>query len=221
MSTTVDTHTTLLARARGSRDKAGCTALYAQWASTYNADLADASENYVAPVLVAQAALKFEGHVRGAILDAGCGTGLVGEALARGGARTIDGIDLSPAMLRVAEHTGVYRTLDQCDLTEKLAMSDGIYDMVTCVGTFTHGHVGPSPALREYVRVVKDDGVVLVTVLEDIWLSWGFKAEIQSMEAEGLVTVASVELIDYRKGAGDKARLVTLQKQNPVFSEKL
>ncbi|RYP20941.1 hypothetical protein DL765_002478 [Monosporascus sp. GIB2] len=213
MSTLVQTRDTLLARARGSNNKEECRALYAQWAPTYNTDLADASENYVAPVLAAQVALKFDSHARGTILDAGCGTGLVGEAMARGGATTIDGLDLSPAMLGVAEQTGVYRSLDLGDLTQKVDKPDETYDIITCVGIFTHGHVGPSPALREFARLVKKNGIVVATILEDIWLSGGFKAEVERLETEGLVKVVSVELIDYRKGAGDKARLVTLEKQ--------
>ncbi|RYO78263.1 hypothetical protein DL764_010132 [Monosporascus ibericus] len=217
MSTLVRTRDTLLARARGCNDKEECRALYAEWASTYNADLADASENYVAPALTAQAVLKFDSHARGAILDAGCGTGLVGEAMARGGATTIDGLDLSPAMLRVAEQTGVYRSLDLGDLTQKVDKPDETYDIITCAGTFTHGHVGPRPALREFVRLVRKNGIVVATILEDIWLSGGFKAEVERLETEGLIKVASVELIDYRKGAGDKARLVTLEKQGSAL----
>ncbi|KAI1377255.1 S-adenosyl-L-methionine-dependent methyltransferase [Hypoxylon crocopeplum] len=200
-----------LVRARGCRSREDCLTLYAQWATTYNADLTDASQNYVAPTVVAQTALKFYSHARGSILDAGCGTGLVGEALARGGATTIDGLDLSPAMLKMAERTGVYRSLMLGDLTQRISKPDETYDMVTCVGTFTHGHVGPDPALGEFVRVTKKNGLIFATVLGEIWLSGGYEAEVERLEADGLVEVISVDLKDYRKGR-DRANVIILRK---------
>ena len=46
------------------------------------------------------------------IVDAGCGTGLIGVELARHGYRTIDGVDLSPAMVERARQRNVYRDLE-------------------------------------------------------------------------------------------------------------
>ncbi|KAI1759473.1 S-adenosyl-L-methionine-dependent methyltransferase [Hypoxylon sp. FL1150] len=201
-----------LIKARGCRSREDCLSLYAQWAATYNLDLADASQNYIAPFLVAEIALGFTSQVTGAILDAGCGTGLVGEGLARGGATTIDGLDLSPAMLRMAEQTGAYQNLTIGDLTQRIAIQDETYDMVTCVGTFTHGHVGPDPALSEFVRVTKKDGLVIATILGEIWRSGGYEVEVKRLEAEGLVDVISTDLKDYRAGR-DKANVVILRKR--------
>ena len=54
------------------------------------------------------------------------------------------------------------------------------------MGTFTAGHVGPDPALRELIRVTKRNGIVISTILEEIWESGGFKAEVEKLEAEKL-----------------------------------
>ena len=202
-----------LAQARTSLNVQDCKAIYEKWAATYDNELGDENQNYVAPVLVAQVALKSSNNLaKSVILDAGCGTGLVGQALAMNGAQVIDGLDLSPAMLTVAEQTGAYRSLAQADMTRRVAKADETYDMVTCVGTFTLGHVGPDPALRELVRVTRRKGIVIATVLEEIWVSGGFKAEVERMKAENLVTVVSDELVDYVKGHGEKAVLVVLEK---------
>jgi SAM-dependent methyltransferase len=224
------TECSLLARVRAAGTSADCTALYAQWAATYNADLADPSEEYVAPIKVAQAALRFGAHAllnksTATVLDAGCGTGLVAEHLARGildgssssggggGVQVaIDGLDLSPDMLREAGKTGVYRELALTDLTREVPRPDDGYDIVTCCGTFTHGHVGPDPALRSFVRLVKPGGVVVATVLEELWEVGGFRAEVERLEREKLVMVLSADVDDYRKGKGDKARLLVLEK---------
>lgn len=202
-----------LGQARAASSTQHCMKIYEKWATTYNDEVANEAQNYVAPVLVAQASLESSpAATDGAILDAGCGTGLVGQALALGGAKVIDGVDLSPAMLKVARQTGVYRNLTQVDLTRRMANADNFYDVVTCVGTFTLGHVGPDPALREFIRVTKNNGIVVATILEEIWLSGGFKDEVDKLEAEGLVTVVGKELIDYVKGHGDKAMMVVLRK---------
>lgn len=202
-----------LAQARACLNVQDCRTLYDKWAATYNDEVGDEAQNYVAPVLVAQVALRSSNNAaQSVILDAGCGTGLVGQALAMAGAKPIDGLDLSLAMLTVADQTGAYRSLAQADLNQRIEKADETYDIVTCVGTFTLGHVGPDPALRELVRVTRRNGIVVATILEEVWVSGGFKAEVESLKAENLVTVVSEELIDYVKGHGDKAVLVVLGK---------
>ncbi|ETS81752.1 hypothetical protein PFICI_06754 [Pestalotiopsis fici W106-1] len=201
-----------LAQARACRSVQDCMSIYDNWAATYNNELSDKDQEYVAPTIVAQLVLHRTNDLsRHVILDAGCGTGLVGQALALVGARTIDGLDLSPAMLNVAKQTGVYRTLSQADMTQKVPQGDGIYDIVTCVGTFTNGHVGPDPALRELVRLTKTNGTIIATILEEFWESAKFSVEIEKLVAEKLVTVIVKELIDYVKGHGE-AVVVVLQK---------
>ncbi|KAJ5794336.1 hypothetical protein N7457_000935 [Penicillium paradoxum] len=204
-----------LSQARALTSTEDCKVLYEKWASTYDEEVGDSAQNYVAPVLVAQAAVKYglsNGARNSVILDAGCGTGLVGVALGMAQAKAIDGIDLSPAMLDVARKTSAYRDLTIADMNRPIDKADGTYDLVSCVGTFTLGHVGPDPALRELIRVTKKKGVVVSTILQEIWVPGGFKAEAEKLEAEGLVRVVTEELIDYVKGHGDKAVLLILEK---------
>lgn len=206
-----------LRQARDTKSVEDCMTVYDKWAATYNDEVGDEAQSYVAPVLVAQAAIKYKSSKSAAdsvILDAGCGTGLVGQALAMGGAKAIDGIDLSAPMLGVARDTGVYRNLAQADMTRPLEQEDETYDTVVCVGTFTLGHVGPDPALRELIRVTRTNGIVVATILDEIWIPHGFKAEVEKLQAEGLVRVVSEDLIDYVKGHGDKAVLLILEKVN-------
>ena len=202
-----------LAQARASLNTQDCMTLYDKWAATYNDEVKDEAQNYVAPAQVAQVALKSSNNLaKSQILYAGCGTGLVGQALAMTGAKAIDGLDLSPAMLTVAKQTLVYRSLAQADLTRQIEKADETYDIVTCIGTFTLGHVGPEPALREFVRVTRRSGIVIATILEEVWVPGGFKAEVEKLKGENLVKVVTEELIDYVKGHGDKAVLVVLEK---------
>ncbi|ETN46950.1 uncharacterized protein HMPREF1541_01140 [Cyphellophora europaea CBS 101466] len=189
--------------------------LYNDWAKTYDQDMADESQDYVAPALAAQAVLTtLNTKTIGSnisILDAGCGTGLVGAHLAKLGAALIDGIDLSPGMLQVARATGVYRSLEVTDLSKAIPISDETYDVVTCVGTLTQGHVGPE-VLTEFVRITKKGGIIIATVRETVWKEQGFDNEVHQLVSGGEAQLLGAELEDYRRGAAAKAYIVRLKK---------
>ena len=182
--------------------------LYDEWAASYDADLADESQGYVAPALAADTVARVAG-VDGAILDAGCGTGLVGAELAQRGATVIDGVDVSPGMLERARSTGAYRSLEPADLTRPLTAPDDAYDVVVCVGTLTHGHVGPE-AIDEFVRVTRPGGSVVATVLDDVWESGGYRAEVDSLVSAGRADLVSADVTPYRAGVGVEARMLVL-----------
>nr|MBP9054382.1 class I SAM-dependent methyltransferase [Ilumatobacteraceae bacterium] len=69
---------------------------YQQWAAEYDSDL-DGMQ-WLAPRACAERCLHFAGH-GAAVLDAGCGTGLVGLHLHELGVGRLVGLDLSSAML--------------------------------------------------------------------------------------------------------------------------
>ena len=167
-------------------------AIYDKWAATYDIDIRHAGVDYVAPELAAKAVVAAGGKISGSILDAGCGTGLVGVALAQAGAKSITGIDLSPGMLDVARKTGVYDELSVVDMSKVIDKPDQTYDVVTCVGTLTEGHVGPVPALQELVRVLKRGGLLVSTVLDKIWVPLNFKDEVERLGATGSVDVLTI-----------------------------
>lgn len=183
-------------------------ALYDEWAQAYDDDLADEAQGYVGPGLAADTLVRVAGTA-GTVLDAGCGTGLVGTALAERGVTVVDGVDVSPGMLARADATGAYRRLQPVDLTRPLATPADAYDAVVCVGTLTHGHVGPE-VLAEFARVVRPGGYVVATVLDDIWTSGGYEAEVDRLVAAEVVELVSAEVTPYRAGAGVDARMLVL-----------
>lgn len=188
-----------------------CRAAYDEWAEQFNGDIA--LQDYVAPMHVARALIDAGADIKGEILDAGCGTGLSGVALVNAGATTMDGIDFSEGMLKVAAKTGIYRTLMPVDLSKPIPNTkDESYDILTCVGTLTHGHVKAVPALREFVRVVRRGGYIAATILDDIWEVNGYAAEVKSLEEQGLVKVVSTASKDYRKAAGVSAMILVLRR---------
>lgn len=77
----------------------------------------------------------------GEVLDLGCGTGLVGECLA-GQSRAVDGVDLSPEMLRLARAKGVYRDLHQADMGQFLDTRAQTWRTITAADVFIyHGQL--------------------------------------------------------------------------------
>jgi ubiquinone/menaquinone biosynthesis C-methylase UbiE len=182
--------------------------VYADWAKTYDQDTRS-DFGYVAPGIAASA-LAERVAPDAAILDAGCGTGLAGEELHRRGVTTIDGIDLSLEMLKVAAEKSVYRRLTEADMTKRLDIADNAYDGVICVGTFTSGHVGPN-ALDELVRVSKSGAHLIVTVHENVWDKDGYAAYLRGMEERGLIRVNDITDSPYHEKAGYRCRLCVLE----------
>ena len=76
-------------------------AAYKEWADKYDTDLID-EMGYVAPVIAGKLLLKYVNDPAVEILDAGCGTGLVGAFLSENGYSNITGLDYSPEMLSQA-----------------------------------------------------------------------------------------------------------------------
>ena len=76
------------------------------------------------------------------LLDLGCGTGLVGDALRL---PIMDGVDIAPQMIRLARERNLYRHLAVGDLVATLDESSllaGPYDLVTAADVFVYlGHL--------------------------------------------------------------------------------
>lgn len=152
-------------------------ALYDRWADSYEAEMARAGYRHptIAAALVAR-------HVpRGAapILDAGAGTGLLGEWLGILGYPHVEALDISDGMLAVARSKGVYRALHRLALGGALPFPDGAFAAAVSAGVFTTGHVGPE-GLDELVRIVRPGGAIVLTVKTTLWEA-GMAARIEGL----------------------------------------
>ncbi|MBI08713.1 MAG: SAM-dependent methyltransferase [Rhodospirillaceae bacterium] len=167
---------------QGSTSSADVRQSYENWAGSYDQDLSD--WDYRAPL---DAALLLKSHtsVTSKVLDAGCGTGLVGTALRRVGfTGDITGIDLSPTSLEKAEERGVYRDLQPVDFQQlPLALSDDTYDALTCVGVLTYV-LDSEAILKEFARLVRPGGITLVTQRNDLFQERAFDRTIQELVDE-------------------------------------
>jgi len=169
---------------------------YEDWAAFYDEDVA--REGYVAPAIsveLLERGLDARGGPRDVVtvLDAGCGTGLVGALLHARGLRRIDGFDLSPEMADVARERGVYREVRAgVDLSRPLeGYAEGDYDAAVSCGVFTSGHVPPD-ALAHLARVVRAGGCFAVSTRTAYCEETAFEATSERLEADGVLALETV-----------------------------
>ncbi|RWN54088.1 MAG: class I SAM-dependent methyltransferase [Mesorhizobium sp.] len=176
-------------------DAARLAHLYRGWASAF--DLDQARVGYCGPMIVAELAGAVQtAYLAGqrnaiAILDAGCGTGLVGVELERLGFRLIDGFDLSEEMAEKARQTGVYRHAQgDVDLNGRLSdYSSASYDLTVCCGVLTLGHVRPD-RLRELARVTRPNGFVIASTRKSYAETTSFEDQVRRLQDEGVLIPA-------------------------------
>ena len=152
---------------------------YQNWTNNnkYNKDMVD--WNYTAPQETVSVLKKYALNKNSKILDAGCGTGLVGIQLKKYGYLNIEGVDFSQSMLDLVPQN-IYQKIEKIDLNKPLKYKNNIYDVVMCVGTFTYGHVKPH-ALDEIIRITKNKGLICFTINEGIYEEYGFDKKIKEL----------------------------------------
>ena len=170
---------------------------YDEWGikNKYDQDMID--WNYTGPKETVATFTKYAKDKNIKILDAGCGTGLVGVDLKKYNYLNIDGMDLSKKLLDLIPK-GYYQKLDQVDLNKPIKIKNDTYDAIMCVGTFTYGHVKPQ-ALDEFVRITKNNGFICFTINEGIYEEYGFDKKIEKLKELKKLQVKEFFKSDYIK----------------------
>ena len=156
---------------------------YAAWAASYDGETA--ALGYLLPFLIAAWVARHVPAGEGPLLDAGCGTGLTGPQLVALGYGDIEGLDLSPDMLRIAASRGAYGDLKQAALGGPLPWPVGHFRAFFSTGVFTIGHA-PASGLHELVRITRKGGHAIFTVRDQVFETGGFRAVFSELEAGGL-----------------------------------
>lgn len=101
------------------------------------------------------------------VLDVGCGGGILSEAMARAGAQVL-GIDLSPAVLEVAELHALeskvavdYRAIAAEELAQERSAA---FDLVTCMEMLEHVP-DPAASVGALAALTKPGGEIIVSTL--------------------------------------------------------
>jgi predicted TPR repeat methyltransferase len=175
-------------------------AAYDAWAETYEADMA--ASGYRHPTIALALLSRHLPRGAGPLLDAGVGTGLMGQWLPLVGYGVVDGLDLSAGMLAVAARKDVYRTLQQVALGGPLPYLDDVYAGIVSTGVFTTGHVG-AEAVPELIRICAPGGMIVLTVKLTVWEA-GFEAALAALQTAGRIRMAE-QTAPYVSMPGDPA----------------
>jgi SAM-dependent methyltransferase len=154
---------------------------YNQWAKDYDTDL-DEGFGWLGP----QRAVEFFArHVPkvARILDAGAGTGLVGELLTRRSYNNLVAMDLSSGMLEEARKKNAYREFHQMVMGEPLNFATDSFGAVISVGVLTVGHA-PASSFDELIRITKPGGYIVFSLRPDVYRDSGFKEKQDALESE-------------------------------------
>ncbi|RWP83510.1 MAG: methyltransferase domain-containing protein [Mesorhizobium sp.] len=168
---------------------------YREGADSYDTNVG--RQGYYGPIIVAELAAAIQtsylpsGRAVTTILDAGCGTGLVGLQLERLGFQLIDGFDLFEEMAEKARQTGIYRHVrGDVDLNGALsAYCNATYDITVCCGVFTHRLVRPD-GLRELARVTRPNGFIIASTRKSYAEETCFDGEVRRLQDAGVLMPA-------------------------------
>jgi len=147
--------------------------------------------SYVYHKYVTKELLKyFKGE--GSVCDIGCGTGLVGEELLKLNPKlVIDGVDISPDMLAVANTKSVYRNLYPFDLTQPIDGLPTDYKAVISSGTFTHGHLGPK-SLVNLLSLCSEEAIFTIGINSLHFNDKGFNIILNELEKSSKIKMLNI-----------------------------
>ena len=183
--------------------------IYKNWAIDYEDDVIKLA-GYVGHLITSDLLLTYLKNKNAKVLDAGCGTGLVGEILYKNNFNHIEGVDFSQEMLDVANQKNIYQSLKLVDLTKELDYEDNSFDAIVCAGTFTCGHVGPE-ALKEMVRITKEGGYICFTVRKQEWEASPYMQIINDIELSESWHKIVYETAEYNVKEGVSCQLCLYQ----------
>ena len=155
---------------------------YDAWAQEYDEDLR--SYGYRFPAVFTGLVARHAPRVEDPILDAGAGTGILGESLHILGYRDLVAIDLSRGMLKAARRKGIYRELRQMELGKPLDFPNDCFAASVAMGVLTVGH-GPPQSLNELVRITRPGGLVIFSMINDEIVQPEFRARQELIERDG------------------------------------
>ena len=166
---------------------------YKHWAETYDAQTTQ-EFGWMGFRSAAEAFAQRVPYKLARILDAGCGTGLAGKALAQLGYANLHGRDLSPEMLAKAADLHVYQSLGECDLTNSL--DEEPFDAILCAGVFGFGPPFPDD-IRHLIAITQPGGLVAITVNGKGWADKGWESKLPEVVTKHALNLEEQFEIDY------------------------
>ncbi|MEO0369779.1 MAG: methyltransferase domain-containing protein [Pseudomonadota bacterium] len=183
--------------------------LYADWAKTYDQELAD--NNYASPVRTAQAMALCGADKNSLLLDVGCGTGVSGIVLKEFGFGNLHGSDFSDEMLEEAEQKGIYAELYKADVYEPFKFVEQPYPLMTAVGVFAPGHADHH-ALHAMIDLMPIGGLFGFSMNDHALKEGGYMDEINTRVMAKEIRIRFQEYGDHIPGIGLNSMIMVLER---------
>lgn len=180
---------------------------YADWAATYDTEVA--ANGYVTPGRSAEALAQFA-DTGAPLLDIGCGTGLSGLAFAKAGFTTIDGCDLTPEMLERANALNLYRNLWVSEMGAPPDMSRGPYPNVAAVGVIGSG-AAPLSVFHDITAAMAPGAYFVFSFNDHTLEDPAYEAAVMAADGAGF-TLKFKDYDDHLPRRGMKSTVYVLQK---------
>jgi SAM-dependent methyltransferase len=186
---------------------------YGEWARTYEETVAAGLDR---PLLEGLRSIRWSEVARAA--DLACGTGRTGEWLKRRGVEAIDGVDITPGMLSIAEAKGIYRRLEAADIAAS-GLASGGYDLCTLVLADEH-LAGLRPVYAEAARLLRSGGAFVLIGYHPFFLMNGTPTHYHRADGEAVTIESHVHLFSEHYSAGRHAGLALIEFKESVIDEE-
>ncbi|HEX3721751.1 MAG TPA: class I SAM-dependent methyltransferase [Nitrolancea sp.] len=186
---------------------------YGEWVTTYERTVENAMDIALLDTLSTAPWATLQRAV-----DLGCGTGRTGVWLRRHGVATIDGVDLTPEMLALAQAKGVYRWLVEASVTAT-GLDDSAYDLVSVCLVDEHlAELGP--LYLEAFRLVSPGAfLVLVAFHPHFIMASGMPTHYTNASGEPVAIETHVHLLSDHVTAGLAAGWALTEMRERVIDD--
>lgn len=151
------------------------------------------------------------------ILDLACGTGRIGAWLRQQTAAPIDGIDLTPEMLNLAQAKGVYRLLKVADVAAT-GLPGAAYDLIT--QSLADEHMPSLPPLyNEVARLLRPGGKFAIVGYHPQFLMAGVPTHFDRAPGEPVTIRSYVHLLSDHVKAAHAAGLTLLEMDEGLIDD--
>lgn len=155
---------------------------YDDWADRYDTEMS--TLGYRHPNICLAMLTRHLPKGEGPVLDAGAGTGLLGEWMSIVGYDRCEALDISEKMLEVARGKSVYSDFHVAALGDQLPLADDQFGGIVAAGVFTVGHVG-AEGLDELIRITRPGGILVLTIKDTLYQG-EVGVRIRELAAEGV-----------------------------------
>jgi predicted TPR repeat methyltransferase len=191
-----------------ARDPQATRDLYDSWAERYDLDMKAGGMRAQARLTALVERLLPDRAAP--ILDFGCGTGLMGEALAEAGYAAVHGTDISEGMLAVARAKGVYAALHLADPVAPPTVPPGTRAVI-CAGSVCVG-AGPPALLGQLAATMEPGALLMLTYNDDTLRDAGYMEALTALQVDGTLRLDHAEYGEQLPALGRGATIYALTR---------